>query len=112
MTEKTIYHICKRVDWVKAQELGEYGAESLSSEGFIHFSTRSQVIDTANRYYKNETGLILLCVEVDKITVELKYERSGEGVFPHVYGPVEIDAVEEILQFEEDEDGNYVGPII
>ena len=49
-----IYHITPLEEWERARAAGSYQANSLHSEGFIHCSTREQVIPTANRFYHGE----------------------------------------------------------
>ena len=90
-----IYHVTKKTDWQKAIEDGSYKAPSLATEGFIHTSTKEQVAGVLQRYYKNESDLILLHIEEDKLSSPLKYELapSVNEMFPHIFGPINIDAV-------------------
>ncbi|MDP2976538.1 MAG: DUF952 domain-containing protein, partial [Anaerolineales bacterium] len=39
-----ILHITSRTSWLVAQKTGVYTADTLASEGFIHCSTREQVL--------------------------------------------------------------------
>ena len=86
----TIFHITKRDEWERAQREGIYEAESLASEGFIHCSTRDQVIRTANRLFRGQTGLVLLEIDAGVVKAEIKYENceGGEEAFPHIYGAI------------------------
>jgi uncharacterized protein (DUF952 family) len=109
--EKLIYHIALESDWQKALEKGEYRADSLETEGFIHSSTASQVERTANRFYNGDIGLVLLEIEVEKLPVEVKYEEALEGEwFPHIYGPLFLDAVRQVMPFEAGVDGLFHWP--
>ena len=111
METKIIHHICPRTDWQAAQENGEYRAESLDIEGFIHFSRAEQVQGTANNYYRGQQGLVLLKVVVTKLTAVLKWEDSGEDIFPHLYGPLNLDAVVDVEDFPPDPDGGFIYPV-
>ena len=89
-----IYHIVPAVDWVRYENEPVYEAASLQTEGFIHLSTKEQVDKTLNRYYQNVPDLLLLHVDTDKLTHELKYEPStNDELFPHVYGPLNKEAI-------------------
>jgi len=96
----TLLHICARSDWEKARERGEYRAASLASEGFIHLSTPDQVAATGRRFYRGQTGLVLLVVDTGRALPEVRYEAADGALFPHLYGPLPLDAVVEIRDFE------------
>jgi len=108
----TIYHITPSQDWESARAAGIYQADSLSSEGFIHCSTREQVIATANRFYRARAGLVLLCIEPERLTAPVKYENleGGQPLFPHIYGPLNLDAVSAALSFPPQADGAFEFP--
>ena len=107
-----IYHITQLTDWEKARAAGSYRADSLASEGFIHCSTREQVPATGLRFYKGRTDLLLLEIEPGRLTAPLKYENSegGQPPFPHIYGPLNLDAVERTLPFPSNPDGSFDFP--
>jgi uncharacterized protein (DUF952 family) len=96
----TIYHITRRQVWEEAQITGNYQADSLLTEGFIHCSTATQVLKTADRFFQNQTGLIILYIDVDKVKSEVRYELADNELFPHIYGALNIDAVYQIIDFE------------
>ena len=102
-----VYHICHATDWQENAE--SYSAESLTVEGFIHFSSATQVLATAKRYYENERDLILLEVNANKLKAQLIYEDSlglGEK-FPHLYGELNTDAVTRIMNLIKNEAGDF-----
>jgi uncharacterized protein (DUF952 family) len=106
----TIYHICERKDWEAAQEMGVYRADSLESEGFIHCSREDQVAGVANFIFKGMEDLVLLCIAVDKLQAELRWEGSEGDVFPHVYGPIGLDAITHVVDFPAGGDGVFKFP--
>ena len=118
MTE-TITHLASNEAWLAAVKKGIFYADSLSTEGFIHCSKPSQIVGVANTFYHGQRGLALLVIEPSKLEAELKWEppaepepthaREGE-LFPHIYGPLNLDAVIEVLPFEPDEDGSFTLP--
>jgi uncharacterized protein (DUF952 family) len=96
-----------------------YYADSLSTEGFIHCSKPSQIVDVANSFYRGQQGLVLLVIDPAKLDSELKWEPPAEpepsharagDLFPHVYGPLNLDAVVKVLEFEPLADGTFSLP--
>jgi histidine triad (HIT) family protein len=97
-----ILHIAKKSEWEKAQAQGQYQVPSLNSEGFIHFSYPSQAVESANRHFRGEKDVVLLRVDESKLKSPLKVEPSRGGQeFPHLYGPLNTDAVLEAIPFPE-----------
>jgi histidine triad (HIT) family protein len=97
-----ILHIAKKSDWEKARAKGELAPSSLEREKFIHFSFPAQVVESANRHYRGEKDLVLLRVDPNKLKASLKLEPSRGGEeFPHLYGPLNVDAVMEAMPFQE-----------
>ena len=94
-----------------------YAPDSLRSEGFIHCSTPAQVIDTANRFYRGQDDLVVLHIDESRLTAELKYEASamahGEAageLFPHLYGKLNVEAVERVVELRCEADGTFQLP--
>lgn len=116
-----IYHITSRSAWGKARQSGEYRAESLETEGFIHCSTSTQVLPVVEKFYMGQQHLLLLMIEPALLSSELKWEPPAGGTpppgvpegeaFPHVYGPINLDAVVKAVDLEGNPDGNYKLPI-
>jgi uncharacterized protein (DUF952 family) len=105
-----IFHITTKTAWNLAQGLGQYSAPSLASEGFIHCSTSAQVVPVAERFYAGQRGLVLLVLDSQRIQPEVKYEPGTDKpdeLFPHVYGPLNLDAVVRVLDFEPDSTGHF-----
>lgn len=91
-----IFHILPKNEYDLALGRGFYYADSLDSEGFIHFSTADQVDRTAKRFYKGVEGLVLIKVDPNLVTSELKYEPADGEDFPHLYGKLNTDAIVEV----------------
>jgi uncharacterized protein (DUF952 family) len=91
-----IYHVTTAAEWQSAKEAGVYTSPSLQAEGFIHCSADDvQVAGVLQRYFTGKTNLVKLVIDTDKLTSRFIYEWSPStaDTFPHVYGPVNIDAV-------------------
>lgn len=105
-----IVHITQTTQWEQAKATGIYYNNTLDSEGFIHCSTIPQVEKTANAFFVNQTGLILLCINSEKVQPEIKYEAVGEEKFPHIYGALNIDAVFDAIDFPPESNGKFKLP--
>jgi uncharacterized protein (DUF952 family) len=107
----TIIHITKRQQWEQAKNIGIYRAESLEIEGFIHCSKATQINKVANRFFRNQTELVLLFIDADKVKPEIRYEMADGELFPHIYGELNVDAVYDVIDFEPGEDGLFELPL-
>ncbi|GIS93583.1 MAG: hypothetical protein CM1200mP22_08200 [Dehalococcoidia bacterium] len=90
-----IYHLTYKRSWEAAKPTGEYAAPSLAEEGFIHCSKDiTQLLKVSARLYPGDENLLVLDVDLDKLTSPIKEEpsRSGE-IYPHIYGMLNADAV-------------------
>lgn len=105
-----ILHIADRDLWRETQADGAYYAESLATEGFIHFSTPDQITRTAARFYHGQPNLALLVVDTDKLESDLRYEDSDGEPFPHLYGPLNLDAIVRVIDFPPNADGSFDQP--
>lgn len=107
-----ILHIASREQWQRALRAGFYEAPSLAEEGFIHCSTPEQVLRVADALFRGERDLVLLVIDPEHVAAELVYEapEEGEEPFPHLYGPLELEAVMRVLPFEADEAGRFSLP--
>lgn len=115
-----IFHITSRTDWESAQAKGEYIAPSLQTEGFIHCSTAAQILPVAEKFYKGQSGLVLLMIEPSLLTSTLKWEAPSGGtpppgvpagdLFPHIYGPINLNAVVNVFDFVFDSTGSFTLP--
>ncbi|MGN6491723.1 MAG: DUF952 domain-containing protein [Agriterribacter sp.] len=90
-----IYHVTTSEEWNHAIQKGQYESSSLKEEGFIHCSEERQVADVLKRYFSGKTNLVKLTIDTEKLTSQLIYDWSNaiEDTFPHVYGPINLDAV-------------------
>ncbi|CAL9556564.1 DUF952 domain-containing protein [Streptomyces sp. enrichment culture] len=97
-----ILHITERSLWDAARERGTYEmstrGRTLQQEGFIHCSTREQLPKVAAFLYGAHDGpdeLVVLVIDPARLDAPLRYEAPEPGgeEFPHVYGPVPVEAV-------------------
>jgi uncharacterized protein (DUF952 family) len=108
-----LLHIAPRDRWDAAQTSDEaYTDPSLEAEGFIHLSTPAQVLIPANERFAGRTDLVLLVIDPERLDDEVIFEDCYESgmEFPHLYGPLPIDAVTRVLDFVPSSDGTFTLP--
>ena len=109
-----IYHIAYAADWVKAQAEGEYRVSTrgrtLDEQGFIHAGDAPQVARVANLFYGGESDLVVLVIDTDRLHSRLQYDEvdGWDAPLPHIYGPLNADAVVEVLPLGKGTDGTFV----
>lgn len=114
----TILHITSMPEWQAALDVGAYRAPSLEKEGFIHCSTREQALPVANNFYRAQTNLVLLVVDVELLQAPLKWEgpinpvtgepeTGSDKPFPHIYGAINIESVVQVVAFPPKADGTF-----
>jgi uncharacterized protein (DUF952 family) len=90
-----IYKIVPAALWREAQERGRFtGAPVDLTDGFIHFSLRAQLEETAAKWFSGQAGLMLIAVDPTTLSDALRFEPSrGGALFPHLYSALPLDAV-------------------
>jgi uncharacterized protein (DUF952 family) len=107
--DRALFHICRRDAVALARATGQYRADSLDREGFIHLSRAHQVLPTAAAYFAGVPDLVVLVIDPTLLTAPLVYEPpaplptaspkatvSGE-LYPHCYGPLDLAAIVEVM---------------
>ena len=90
-----IYHVCRAEEWQAALAVGSYrGSSQDAADGFIHFSGAEQLRVSVAKHRAGQDGLVLLGVDPERLGAALRWEPSrGGALFPHLYGPLPVDAV-------------------
>ena len=105
-----VFHIAERSAFAAALEAGKYEPDSLAGEGFIHCSTRDQVLRTAARFYGGRKGLVLLCISTEPLGAALRYEAADGEDFPHCYAAIPLEAIPAVIDFPCRPDGSFELP--
>ena len=114
-----IYHVVPSGEWNASPDL-PYAPASLAEEGFVHCSPDERTtLAVVNAFYRSAPGpLLALLLDEDRLTARLEWEPAvpvpppgvGAGtLFPHVFGPVNRDAVARLQVVRWDEDGRATG---
>ncbi|MER5967355.1 DUF952 domain-containing protein [Streptomyces sp. NPDC002057] len=101
-----LLHVVPLTDWSAAPD-APYAPSSLAAEGFVHCSPdEAAALLIADAHYRDVAGpLLVLVIDEDRLAGEVRWEGSGGTLFPHVYGPVEREAVTSVLEVLRDGDG-------
>ena len=107
-----ILHLAIPDDWNAARESGAYRISTrglgLDEEGFVHCSTPAQMEFVANTFYGDVDELIVLTVDPDSVGSPVRWEPPVPGskeLFPHVYGPLLLDAIPVTRTWRQGPDG-------
>ncbi|MCX4964744.1 DUF952 domain-containing protein [Streptomyces sp. NBC_00654] len=109
MTEPLL-HITEEPLWEAARGKGRYEmstrGRTLGEEGFIHCSLPHQLAGVAQMLYgADDQGLVVLVIDPGRLTDPVRYEavKPGGEKFPHLYGPLPVDAVVEVRPWQREE---------
>lgn len=105
-----IIHCMQEKSWNKVKNKKSFGKKDLRKYGFIHCSTIEYFWRVAPNFRHVKESLVLICIDEDKLTSEIKYEDSDNcgRYYPHIYGEINMDSVVQVLPFLRDDVGNYV----
>ncbi len=108
-----IYKICPAALWRDAEREGIFrGSEVDRRDGFIHFSTAAQVQETAAKHFAGAHDLLLVFVDTARLGDRLRWEPSrGGALFPHLYGPLDLEAVVHVTPLPLGANGHEVPPL-
>lgn len=91
----TILHITDKNKWAQARQAGIYQGNTLAQDGFIHCCMESQLAVVLERWFPGGHDLVILEIDPECLDARLVYENleGGSEQFPHIYGPLNLDAV-------------------
>lgn len=105
-----LFHICPRPAWDHAFRHHEYRGDTLTTDGFIHCSTIDQVRGVADAIFRGQPDLVLLAIDPQAIAADVRWEQVDGERFPHVYGPIDVAAVLDVIDFPPSADGSFELP--
>jgi uncharacterized protein (DUF952 family) len=112
MNSQLIYHMCRQAEWAAAETTGTYrGSSQDAADGFIHFSTAEQIRESARKHRAGQGDLVLVTVDAERLGAALKWDQSRGGtLFPHLYGPLPLEAVVRVDPLPTGRDGLHLFP--
>ena len=90
-----IVHVVERERWAAAAE--PYRPDSLDDVGYVHCSAVDAVLAVAARQYADADEPVLLVVDPEALSAEVRYEEMGARAYPHVYGEIGLEAVLDVV---------------
>lgn len=107
-----IYHMLPAARWAAQPQGRPYVGDSLAGEGFIHCTAEPErLVAVANAFYRTVPGPhVILCIRAQAVTAEVRWEPADGHRFPHIYGPLNLDAVVGVLEFPRADDGTFLPP--
>ena len=96
MDNPIIYKLILSAEWETSKKEGIYKGSALDqADGYMHCSTSDQIQGTLDKFFTGQTDVVLLTIDINKIKPHLKWEKSPRSgrIFPHIYGPLPINAV-------------------
>ncbi len=108
MREPVAYHLIPVADLDEYADDDPVRPHSLAVEGFVHLTHRmDDLIDVANAFYREEPGPhVVLTINLDRLSAPWRYD--GDDRFPHVYGPLDRDAVTSVDAISRGPDGVFL----
>ena len=109
-----IYHLAPAARWHNWPGDQPYLPAEYAADGFIHCTAGDALmIAVANRFYRATAGdYVLLVIDPAQLSAPLKWEPSGDdlaALFPHIYGPIDRAAVQEVRAVLRAADGEFLG---
>jgi uncharacterized protein (DUF952 family) len=105
-----LVHIAEGPEWrAAAAAAAPYVPAGFEADGFIHLSRPEQAHLPANALFGNRDGLVLLWIDAGRLTSEVRDERAvpGGAAFPHLYGPLDLDAVLDVVELQPWQPGSF-----
>jgi uncharacterized protein (DUF952 family) len=113
-SEKTnlIYKVVTADQWAAAEQEGEFrGAAIDLQDGYIHFSTATQVRETVSKHFAGQLDLLLVGIDPVKLGDALRWEPSrGGALFPHLYANLSLADVVSVNELPIGKDGLHLFP--
>ncbi len=108
---QTIYKVLTAGQYASAKAGGPVEAPIDLTDGYVHFSTPTQLQGTLSKWFKGQAGCVLLAFDTDDFGATLKWEKARDGdLFPHVYGPVSADQALAMWPLDTGPDGAPIAP--
>jgi len=91
----------------------DYIPEAYAADGFIHCTDGADnVAAVANRYYRDDRRMyVVLVIDTRNVAASIRYEDEAR-IYPHIYGPLNRDAIVEVAPILREQDGTFRPPVL
>lgn len=110
-----LYRLATAAEWRAAQEVGTVPLREIDErDGYVHLSTKAQVIETANLHFSGADGLLALEIPFQAVAANVKFELAPKRAetFPHLYGRLRREHVARALKINETQNGFVFGDVL
>lgn len=107
LSDQYIYVLSSQREYDQAKDDGYLVRDSLNEVGFIHASPKAQLERVANKYYKDVDSLLVWIIDKHLINAEVKWEPATGGLYPHIFGSLNMDAVIKVQPISIDKNGDF-----
>jgi uncharacterized protein (DUF952 family) len=113
MTPTTAYKVLLADEMATLERDGRFGGSTVDlTDGFIHLSTADQLTETVDKHFAGRDDLHVVAVDLDAHGDKVRFEPSrGGALFPHLYGPMLLEAVVAYSPLQRDADGHVRLPV-
>jgi uncharacterized protein (DUF952 family) len=103
-------HLTPAEVWERQRSGGEYRPEAFERDGFIHCTIgHERLVWVGNQFYGGDSrDHVVLVIDPARLMAPVRFE-DPENVFPHLYGPLNVEAVDTVLRIGRREDGTFIG---
>ena len=109
-TKEYIYKICSTKNWKTAKQIGIFKGFGIDLiDGYIHFSSKNQVKETARLHFKGQKELLLLKIETKNLGIKWEKSRKDQ-LFPHLYDELPLSEIVSVFELKLDENNNHLFP--
>jgi uncharacterized protein (DUF952 family) len=104
------YHATPKAHWEASDASQPYVSNDFADEGFIHCTDSADALPSVlTTYYRDEPGdWVVLTIDKRRVSPPVRYE-DPDNVFPHIYGPLNRDAIVDVRDILRAEDGTFLG---
>jgi len=109
LTHGITFHLTPEEVWLAQAAAAMYEPEGFAEEGFIHCTNgEDEVLAVGNRYYQADPRpYVILALDIALVRARVRYDDSAMN-YPHIYGPLDREAVITVRAIERDEIGTFM----
>ena len=106
------FHLTPAEVWERQASSESYVPEAFATDGFIHCTDgEANLRAVANAFYQTDhRPQVVLVIDLSRVIAPVRYEDPAR-IYPHIYGPLNRDAVVAVHQAERAPDGSFAAVV-